>query len=484
MTGAAAYSRAGAMDHAHAAGDWFAEDHTDVARVAALARRAWLLLALAAIAAAALALFAGSRSGETYDAQARLLVGPLEGDDAVLRAAGQQAQTLSQLATSRVVLERANQRLGRRGSATDLARAIAANATGDTRVVTITARAARPATAAALANAVAAELERLMGVGTRPLSPGQVGVVDPAEAPAAPEGTADVTLAAIAALAGLLLALIAVLLVDCVRGRVITEDELRAVSGVTHLGTVRRARGRRGRLVAAQPDSKAARAHHLVAERIAYAGPDVRRRSVVVAGVEEGEAGGRVAAELAASLAADGSHVILVDADAVNTEVTRLFGLERRWGLGELLDQPVQARTSLRDARVAVDGIPNLRVVPLGSLGPNDLPAPARVNGTLARLLRASDIVVVSAGPADASPAALGWARAAAGTVVLVRPGRTRRDAVRRAVEALEQVHATVVGTVFVQPARPELPGLRRIASQRPFSAGAPAASRPEGAGV
>jgi capsular polysaccharide biosynthesis protein len=161
-------------------------DYPDLARVAGLARRWWFALLGAAAAAALLAAAAGSRTPTTYEAQARLLVGPLDAEPNDLRAASQQAQTLSQLATSRPVLAGTARRLGR-AAPPDLEDVVRADATGATRVLMIAARTGDPASAARTANAAAAALQDLMHdsgstlVNGSPLAGGRLRVIDPAD---------------------------------------------------------------------------------------------------------------------------------------------------------------------------------------------------------------------------------------------------------------------------------------------------------------
>jgi Mrp family chromosome partitioning ATPase len=440
----------------HPPSERIAGDYPDLARVASLARRWWWALLATALTAGFLAAAAGSRAPTTYEAQTRLLVGPLDADPSLLRAAGQQAQTLSQLATSEPVLEATRERLGPKAPP-DLERVVRADATGTTRVLVISARTGDPAIAALTANAAAAELQELMHdpgstlVRGAPVAGGRLRVIDPAERPEDPLGTGLKPLVGTAALAGLLLALAVVLLADYFRGRIATEAELQEVSGVPHLGAAGRPARRRDRLAADRPDSDAAAGYRMLASRVALSAPASRRQSLVVTGVQRGERSGRVAADLASGLAKNGLRVILVDADQEGAEVTRLFRLEGRPGLGELLDQPLRARSRLRLSGVIVECGPKLRVLPRGSLGRHESLAAERAERALERLVRAADVVVISAGPAGASAAALIWARLVERTVVIARRGHTRRDAVTDAIDALEQVGATVLGTALAE---------------------------------
>lgn len=427
--------------------------YPDLARVVALARRWWLPLLAAVVAAGALAA-AGGAHGATYEAETRLLVGPLDGDSKTLRAAGAQAQTFSQLATSQVVLDGAQAALGGQPPASALLASVRVDAAETTRILTISTRARSAAAAAAQANAVADQLLRVVNERRPPGADNPMRVVDPAAPPAAAVGSGLGTLVAMAAIAALLAGIAVALLFDYFRGRIITADELAEVTGVPTLATVgeRAPRARR----------REASAYRQLAGRVAFFGPDRRRITLVVAGPGSGAGSGRVAARLGEALAADGRQVVLVDADPAGSEVTQHFSLDGRDGLGELLDQPLHGRSSIRLAGLCAEPVPRLRVVPLGHPSDEIGLAPGRAARALRRFARAGDVVVLSAG-ASASAAALQWGTLVDGVLLVARRGDTRREETARAVEALDQVGASLLGTVLAE--RPRRPPWRSIAT-------------------
>lgn len=439
----------------------------DLGRLLRLAWRWGWLLALAALAGALAASKAGSSAGTTYRANAVVLVGPIGGDYNTLRAAGQQAQTLSQVADSQPVLTGAQSRLGAAAEGSLVGR-VSAIADETTRLVTITATAKTARDAAVAANAVAAELaarqDKANAIAQAALNAGRktrsaaanriaadstVALAAPALPPSAPVKRSSKPLAAIAALAALLLALTVLLIWDFFRGRVAVERDVTDATGLPHLATLRRSR----RLLRRESGDgrSAAAGYELLAGRVELARPDKRCRSIVVSGAGRGDRSGDVAANLAAALAAKGSRVILLDADADTRHVTRVLGLEDRAGLGELL-------TSAGDrppvADIAVERSRHLRVVALGALEGHQLIDARRAARVLDRVLENADMVVVSAGAAATSAAALAWARCTDGTILLARRNGTRRDELERASEALTEVGTRVLGTALAEPAR------------------------------
>jgi len=446
----------------------------DLGRLLRLGWRFGWLLVLAAVVAALAAASAGSSGGASYSASAVVLVGPIGGDYNTLRAAGQQAQTISRVADSRPVLAGAEHRLGAAAEGS-LEGRITATADETTRLVTINATAKTADHAAQAANAVAAELaaeqakadaveEAALNAGhktrssaaNRIAADSTVSIAAPALSPSAPVEHASKLLAAIAALAALLLVLTLLLIWDFFRGRVAIERDVIELTGLPHLAALKRSRRRGSRAAAAD--------YELLAGRVELARHDKRCRSVVISGAGRDDRSGDVAANLAAALAAKGSRVILLDADPVGRHVTTVLGLQDRAGLGELL-------TSAGDrppvAAVAVERSRHLSVVALGAIEGHQLIDARRVARVLDRVLEDADMVVVSAGCAATSAAALAWARSSDGTVILARRDGTRRDELQRAQEALTEVGALVLGTALADRPRLALLKVRRATAGR-----------------
>jgi Mrp family chromosome partitioning ATPase len=444
----------------------------DLGRLLRLAWRWGWLLVLAAVLGGLAASSAGSRGGTKYRATAVVLVGPIGGDYNTLRAAGQQAQTLSQVASSRPVLRGAQRRLGAAAEGSLEAR-VAATADEATRLVTITTTAKTASHAALAANAVAAELAAKQRASTAAIqaaaleatratgkqapsaaalkqaaAAGDVTLAAPAQPPSGPVKRAAKPLAAIAALAAMLLVLSILLIWDFFRGRVAVERDMTELTGLPHLATLRRSRRIGPGKAEAQ---RAAAGYELLAGRVELARPEQRCRSVVVSSAGSGERSGDVAANLAAALAAKGSRVILLDADPDARHVTSVLGLHDRAGLGELLTSAGE-RPPVADLAIARSR--HLSVVALGAVEGHQLIDARRAARVLDRVLEDADIVVVSAGAAGTSAAALAWARCADGTVLLARRNGTRRDELERAKEALTEVGARVLGSVLAENAR------------------------------
>jgi capsular polysaccharide biosynthesis protein len=244
-------------------------DFPDLRAVAYVARRGWWAIVLAAVASAVLAEAAGSRGEVRYEATTGVLIGPMLGDPAQVRAAEARVPTYAQLATSRRVVRAARARLRLRENVDALLHAVTARSEGAGRLLTITAQATTAAGAARLANAIAAVLGPTV-LGARRSLVREFHHVDPAAPPREPIASHQRVLTAFAAMAGALACLTLLLIIEYFRGRITTGQELAEVTGAPLLATLRTGR--------------AAAGYEVLAARIALAGEGAPMRSILVTG--------------------------------------------------------------------------------------------------------------------------------------------------------------------------------------------------------
>jgi uncharacterized protein involved in exopolysaccharide biosynthesis len=124
-------------------------------------RRWWWLLSAAALIAAGVAWAFAASADRTYEAETKLLVGPVSGDYPTLQAAGALGRTYAELAHSRRIVADAARSVGQRLSPKEVEGAVNATSNDVTRIVEVRARRGDPVVAARLANALAAQLLRL-----------------------------------------------------------------------------------------------------------------------------------------------------------------------------------------------------------------------------------------------------------------------------------------------------------------------------------
>jgi capsular polysaccharide biosynthesis protein len=448
-----------------------------------LAKRWWWFLVLGALVSGIVAYAAASRLTPTYEAEVKLLTGPINTDFSTLRASGELSRTYAEIARSGRVVDKTIDTLKLSDTPEELGDRVTATSNEVTRIVTIRVRDNDPARAAAIANDLAgnlitatlktdaqetaeidlimrqpeisgmsAELQRrVRGAARTALSPplaGRLQIVDEAHPPTSAVAPQKILLALLAAFAGVLVAGLIVLLREYPGRSLESEEALTELAPVPVLGSVNGTRATVPSPLEVESDSSNADAYRVLAAKIGFADSERPIRSLLLIGSEAESGSGTLAANLAAVLA-ETADVTLVDANAPDGEITKVFGLEDRPGYGELLAPNGDGRPMSELDDVLVPQNEGLDVVPHGAVGvqgPFDL---TRAQTMLGKLLSSSDFVVVNAPPADRSPSSLVWARAADATVLVVDRRKTTPRSVAGAVQSFSLVGANLIGTVW-----------------------------------
>jgi polysaccharide biosynthesis transport protein len=385
-----------------------------------------------------------NRLPAAYEAEARLLVGPLSADKDTLSAAGAQARTYAALATTTPMLAATARRSGLGSSAAAVRSKVRDVTASDvTRLISIRVRDREPARAATIANALAEVLKARASIGP-PV--GNLHIVESAAAPRTSVGPSASLIVPLAAVAGLLGAFGIVVLVDSLTTAVRTEGDLAAVSPVAVLGSVNGARrGDRPLVMEAEPHSTAAAAYRLLATKISLSNSERPLRSILVLDAHGGHSSGRLAANLAAALAEDGTRVVVIDGGE-QAGVMELFQHE-----GKASTEKVQRARPLRIGQLTFDRfrLRGPRLIVVQPRKPSEPLYPQQAAETIEHLLTGADLVVLTAPPVDGSASSMVWAHAADATVLVAERDHTKREQMGPAVESLRIAEANVIGTVL-----------------------------------
>jgi succinoglycan biosynthesis transport protein ExoP len=236
------------------------------------------------------------------------------------------------------------------------------------------------------------------------------------------------------------------LLTDKVR----TRQDVERFSRLPVLAMVPR-RGPRssGRPIALEePASAKAEAYRAARAGVEFLSMRAPMHRILVAGLRPSDRQDVAAANLAVTLAAAGSRVVVVDCDLRGGRLHERFGLTRGNGLTSVL----LGDTPLADALRPVD-VPSgaLQVLGTGPLPPNpaDLVASDSLTAVLSKLAEGADFVVVSSPPILPYNDALALSRHADGVIMVATARRTRRRELADGAAKLRRVGAPAVGVVL-----------------------------------
>lgn len=195
------------------------------------------------------------------------------------------------------------------------------------------------------------------------------------------------------------------------------------------------------------PRAAAAEAFRTLRTNLMYSSVDRALTTILVTSPAEGDEKSIVLANLAVTFAQAGNRTILVDADLRRPQQHQIWGANNERGLSTMmLDDK-----AIADPPLATTEVSNLWLLPTGPLPP--VPADVLSSPRMSEIIgvlkaRAAFILFDSPPVLAASDAALLGSRLD-GVLIVVRAGHTRRDHTARARQALDRVHARVLGAVL-----------------------------------
>jgi capsular exopolysaccharide synthesis family protein len=264
--------------------------------------------------------------------------------------------------------------------------------------------------------------------------------------------------AAIYLLLGLLLGLTgglgAALMVESVRPKVVTLEDvaqatrLEPVGSVPGDGVLRKA----PRAVVERPFSPAAEGYRRVAAELERRGlgGDIKVLAIVSADRREGKS--TLTANLAHALASEERNVVVISGDLRKPDVERIFGIERKRGLADLLQSddlgdPVSLMWSVTGG---------LLVLPSGV--PERNPAELLSTGKLRRVVESlrglGRLILIDTPPARSLADALSLANCADAVLLVARSRTSRAHALEAVAGGLQRINHWVVGAVLVDASR------------------------------
>lgn len=194
------------------------------------------------------------------------------------------------------------------------------------------------------------------------------------------------------------------------------------------------------------PHAPRAEAFRQLRTNLQFVGVDQGLRSVVVTSSLPSEAKSTTACNLAITLAQSGARVLLVEGDLRRPKVADYLGIEGAVGLTNVLIGQLLAPEAIQQW-----GECGLDVLASGPLPPN----PAELLGSVGMrdLLKAFedsyDVVVVDSPPLLPVTDAAVLATMASGALLCVHAGKTRKDELMRAANALDAVNARTLGVLL-----------------------------------
>jgi capsular exopolysaccharide synthesis family protein len=284
------------------------------------------------------------------------------------------------------------------------------------------------------------------------LKASNVRVVDPAIVPKRPYSPSTRTNAALGMLLGLFFGAGLVIMRERADRSIKTPGETPAWLSVPELGVIPTgvARSRNSPVVFAGDAPRIAESFRVVMTSILISGQNGSPwQTLVCTSSKPGEGKTTVAAHLAVALARIGRRVLLIDADLSRPSLHRVFGVSNEAGLTTLLQSPSITEEALETTiQRASDGVSLLPAGPQMS-GAADLLFANDMPDLLAVLKDQFDIVLIDAPPTPQMSHARLFGKMADGVILVVRAGKTTREAVMATLQQFAVDRIPVIGTVL-----------------------------------
>jgi len=297
-----------------------------------------------------------------------------------------------------------------------------------------------------------------------------VDVVEPAQAPAILVKPRKVFNTAVGALAGFVLAVSVALFVEYMDDTLKDTEDVEQALELPALSVIPKYPAGRpvaGPIAAARGTSAIAEAYRALRTNVQFANVDRSLRTLLVTSAHKEEGKSSTVANLGVVMAQAGMRVLVVDSDLRRPSISRIFGLADGAGLTDLLlNEGEDCSLYLADTAIA-----NLKVLRTGPLpaSPSELLSSNRLKTLIAELLKHVDIIIFDSPPVLSVTDAAVLAPRMDGVILVVEGGRTRRESVVRARDALRGVGGRLLGVVLTKTGRSEAYYYYNREEPRPF---------------
>ena len=194
------------------------------------------------------------------------------------------------------------------------------------------------------------------------------------------------------------------------------------------------------------PRSAAAEAYRTLRTNLMFTSVENPIHTLLVTSAARDDGKSIALANLAVTFAQSGNKTILVDSDLRQPKQHDIWGAANTGLTTMMLDD-----TALANPPLVNTPVENLQLLPAGERPPNpaDLISSRRMSDIIGLLKARAAYVLFDSPPVLAATDAALLGIKLDGVLLVVRAGQTRRDHTARAREALERVHARVIGAVL-----------------------------------
>jgi capsular exopolysaccharide synthesis family protein len=194
------------------------------------------------------------------------------------------------------------------------------------------------------------------------------------------------------------------------------------------------------------PKSPISEAYRALRTNIQFSSIDEELKVIMVTSAGPGEGKSTTLINLAVAYAQADKKVLVMDGDLRKPTMHHTLRVSNRWGLTNLLTNQLTIREVLQDTF-----IPNLQIITSGPIPPNpsEILASKKMLRSIDELKLQFDVILIDAPPAIAVTDSQIIATRSDGVILVVNSDKTKRDAVLKAKQNLDNVRARILGVVL-----------------------------------
>ncbi|MBE3073492.1 MAG: polysaccharide biosynthesis tyrosine autokinase [Actinobacteria bacterium] len=420
-------------------------------------RKRWQIIVAVLLVVLAGAALATALSPKIYEAQTQLFVSTSGSSDSGALLSGsnftqQRVKSYADVITTPNVLDPVIERLQLDMTAAKLGDQITATVPLDTVLIEVAVTNTDPRVAAEVADAVGKQFTKtvadLESVSTGRSSPVKVTIVSTPTVPTTPISPKPTRNLALGVVLGLLLGLGLALLRDLMDTSIKNEKDCAEVTDATVIGDIAfdPEASKNPLIVQADPHGPRAEAFRTLRTNLQFVDAANHPRSIVFASSVPGEGKTTTTANLAITIAANGTRICIVEGDLRRPRLLEYLGMDGSVGLTNVLIGQAELGDVLQQFADS-----SVYVIGAGSVPPNpsELLGSTAMIDTLRELESRFDMVIIDSPPLLPVTDAAVLSTIAGGTVVVVGAGMVDRDHLARSLQSLYAVKARVLGLVL-----------------------------------
>jgi len=195
-----------------------------------------------------------------------------------------------------------------------------------------------------------------------------------------------------------------------------------------------------------KPKSPVSEAYRVLRTNLLFASVDKPLKVITVTSSGPSEGKTTIISNLSITFAQSGNRVLLIDADMRKPGVDKVFGLQNKAGLTNVLALKQDYKKLIH-----ADVVSSMDVLTSGPIPPNpsELLSSNRMKDFVKRIREDYDIVFIDAPPAGPVTDAAILSTIVDGTILVAASGQVHIDEIKRAKSMLDNVNANILGVVL-----------------------------------